>query len=250
MPMPVVMLLRSLALAVLVTAAVAAPAVAAPQVTGAVAYYRPLANSKDSSATVVVFRTDAALPFKVAGWATTVVAIDGAEASPVDVSPSLHCYEARVYGGHVGQSVRVRIGRNGSMLRQTLPVQQVTPEISRGGTLGCGADPAAGAVIFGMYPEPLVAPGRWWFTANSGPYLKDLVWTGWGSPTATATGTYISDCASCGKREKYPVTVTVDGLVDCPAIAAKAYGRFFFERTGGRRPTDPSAKRRTMATET
>ena len=85
----------------------------------------------------------------------------------------------------------------------------------------------------------MVQPGRWFFSANSGPYLRDLVWTGWGTPTATATGTYISDCASCGPHEKYAVTVTADQPVDCPAVGAQTYSRFFFERTGGRQPTDP-----------
>jgi hypothetical protein len=235
-------------LTVLAAAAPAAPAAAAAHATGAVAYLRALA--KDKPQIVVVFRTDVALPFRVAGWPSTQGRIDGGSASLVDVSPSLHCYQASVYGGRVGQRVRVRLGRRGSVLDQTLRVQPMTPEVSRGGTLGCGADPATSAVIFGMYSEPLVAPGRWWFTANSGPYLRDLVWTGWGSPTVTATGTYVSDCASCGPPQRYPVTVRVDGLVDCPRLGTKTYGRLYFERAGGRLASDPSARRRTLETET
>jgi hypothetical protein len=237
------MVIRSLALAVLAAVAVAAPAAAAPKVTGAAAYLR---KTDDSTATVVVFRTDAALPFKVAGFPTTSVRIGGGQAATEDVSPSLHCYQAQVYGGRVGQHVRVRIGRRGSMLDRVVRVQPLTPAIARGGTLGCGADPASSAVIFNMYPPPLVQPGRFFFTANAGPYLKDLVWTGWGTPTATATGTYVSDCASCGAPQQYAVTVTVDALADCPAVGAKHYTRLSFERAGGRLPSDPSAADRTL----
>jgi hypothetical protein len=237
------MVIRSLALAVLAAVAVAAPAAAAPKVTGVAAYLR---KTEDSTATVLVFRTDAALPFKVAGFPTTSVRIDGGQASTEDVSPSLRCYQAQVYGGHVGQHVRVRVGRKGSMLDRVVSVQRLTPGIARGGTLGCGADPVSSAVIFNMYPPPLVQPGRFFFTANSGPYLKDLVWTGWGTPVATATGTYVSDCASCGAPQKYAVTVTVDGLADCPAVGAKYYTRLSFERAGGRLPRDPSAADRML----
>jgi hypothetical protein len=65
--------------------------------------------------------------------------------------------------------------------------------------------------------------------------VKDLIWKGWGSPTATAYGTeYLNDCQpNCaqGKETPYPATVTVAGLkpygtglqaystivVECPA---------------------------------
>jgi hypothetical protein len=237
------MLIRSLALAALAVIVTAAPAAAAPKVTGVAAYLR---TTKDSTATVVVFRTDAALPFKLAGFPTTSVRIGGGDASTEDVSPSLHCYQAQVYGGRVGQRVRVRIGRKGSLLDRAVRVQRLTPAIARGGTLGCAADLASTAVIFNMYPPPLVQPGRFFFTANSGPYLKDLVWTGWGTPTATATGTYVSDCASCGPPQTYAVTATVDRLANCPAVGAKYYTRLFFERAGGRLPSDPSAADRTL----
>jgi hypothetical protein len=232
------MLTRALVLSVLASVVVAAPAAAAP---GAVALFRP--HPRDAAATAVVLRTDAALPARAAGW------IDGRSVSLMTVSARLHCYLAEVpayKGGRVGDRVRVRVGRHGSLLSATLRVQRMTAANARGGTLGCGEDPASGAVVFGLYPSPHVEPDRWFFTANAGPYLKDLVWTGWGSPTATATGTYVSDCASCGPRQEYPVTVRVDGLRACPNFGAQAYDRLFFERAGGRLPGDPTAQTRTL----
>jgi hypothetical protein len=232
------MLIRALVPSVLACLVAAAPAAAAPQ---AVATFRP--NPRDAAATAVVFRTPAPLPTRAAGW------IDGRSASLTAVSPRLHCYLAEVpayKGGRVGDRVRVRIGRNGSLLSATLRVQRMTATHARGATLGCGEDPASGAVVFGLYPSPQVEPDRWFFYANAGPYLKDLVWTDWGSPTATATGTYISDCASCGPRQEYPVTVRVDGLRACPNFGAQAYDRLFFERAGGRQPGDPTAAKRTL----
>jgi len=230
--------LRPVVLALLASLVLAAPAAAAPS---AVAYLRPL--PRDAASTVVVFRTSAALPARAAAW------INGRAAALLAVSPQLHCYLAQVpafKGGRVGDRVRVRVGRGGRLLRATMRVARMSDANARGGTLGCGADPAAGAVVFGLYPSPHVEPDRWFFTANAGPYLKDLVWTGWGGETATATGTYVSECASCGPRQQYPVTVRVDDLVACPAFGARAYDRLFFERAGGRLPTDPTAERRTL----
>jgi hypothetical protein len=235
------MLSRALVLAVLASLAAATPAAAGPAAPAAVAYFRP--HPQDAAATVVVFRTSAALPARAGAR------VDGHWAVPVAVSPTLHCYLAQVYptkGVRLGDRVRVRIGRHGSLLRATLRVQRMSDANARGGTLGCDADPASQAVVFGLYPTPQVEPDRWFFYANAGPYLKDLVWSGWGTPTATATGTYISDCASCGPREEYPVTVRVDALARCPNFATQAYDRLFFERAGGRLPTDPPAARRTL----
>lgn len=63
-------------------------------------------------------------------------------------------------------------------------------------------------VIFNMYPTPEVKPGRYFLSANSGPYLRNLKWKGWGTGKATGKGRFISDCASCGPRENKPVRIT------------------------------------------
>lgn len=229
------MLVRTLALTLLASVAVAAPASAAPQ---AVAYFRP--HPKDAAATTVVFRTADALPGRVSAW------MDGRGADLQVVSPNLHCYLAQV-PGRLGGRVKVRIGRRGRFLDATLPVRAMSAANARGAALGCDADPASKAVVFGLYPTPQVEPDRWFFSADAGPYLRDLTWTDWGSATATATGTYISDCASCGPAQEYPVTVRLDGLVACPGWGAQAYEHLFFERAGGRLPSDPPAERRTLA---
>jgi hypothetical protein len=82
-------------------------------------------------------------------------------------------------------------------------------------------------VIFDLYPSPLVTPQRVFFTADAGPYLKDLMWTGWGTDTATGTGTYELNCSnggpSCGNSTAvtdYPATYTLTGLIPCPRFGA------------------------------
>lgn len=234
-------------------AALAAPA-AAQSPPGAVAYFRPTPdNDFFAGIATVVIRTDAALPLDVHGQPRAVVRFAGRSGRLLAVSRDLHCYAVeiqvqrrgtrRARAGRVGDGVAVTVGRGGSVLDRRVVVQRMTPELARGASLGCTADPAATAIVFNMYPTPLAQPGRFFFTANSGPYVKDLAWTGWGQPTATATGTYVSDCASCGPRQEYAVTVTVDRLVDCPPYGAKVYNRLRFERAGGPAPGDPRRRR-------
>lgn len=229
----------------------AAPAAAeAAQATGVEAYFRPAADDPDSiGATVVVLRTDAALPLDIVGLPRARARLNGVRTQMLTVSRDLHCYAVEVdvvrrgprrrTQGRVGDRVRISVGRDGAVLDRRLEVRRMTPELARGGSLGCGEDPASKAVVFNMYPTPLVQPGRFFFTANSGPYLKDVAWTSWGAPTATGVGTYISECASCGPRQEYEVTITVDRLIDCPPYGAQAYDRLRFVRSGGAAPDDP-----------
>jgi hypothetical protein len=95
------------------------------------------------------------------------------------------------------------------------------------------AAPASGAeprtVIFDLFPSPLVKPDRVFFTADAGPYLKDLTWTDWGTDTATGTGTYELSCSNggpdCGDSTAvtdYPATYTLTGLIPCPRFGAAA----------------------------
>lgn len=52
---------------------------------------------------------------------------------------------------------------------------------------------------------------------------KDLTWTGWGTPTATGTGSYEFHCSNggpdCGSSTAvttYPATYTLSGVIPCP----------------------------------
>lgn len=58
-------------------------------------------------------------------------------------------------------------------------------------------------------------------------YLTNLAWKGWGTRSATATGTaHENDCmpyCAAGRFHTYPVRVTTSGIRSCGA--ARAYGR-------------------------
>jgi hypothetical protein len=78
-------------------------------------------------------------------------------------------------------------------------------------------------VVFGLTPQAQVEPTRVFLQADAGPYLRDLRWTGWGSPTATGTGTWELDCSaggpSCGASTaitRHPGTYVLSDLAPCP----------------------------------
>ena len=84
-------------------------------------------------------------------------------------------------------------------------------------------------VIFDLFAQPLVKPEKVFLTANSGPYLKDLEWSGWGTKRATGTGTWIFDCTSggfgCGPDSgvtTHPVTYVLSRPAACPRLGAGA----------------------------
>ena len=66
--------------------------------------------------------------------------------------------------------------------------------------------------------------------------VKNLVWTGWGSPVAHATGTQevVSCNPSCatGKTQSYPATVTVEGLTSY-GTGLEAYSTIVIQSAGG-----------------
>ncbi len=107
------------------------------------------------------------------------------------------------------------------------------------------AHAAPRTVIFNLYASPLERPGRVFFQANSGPYLADLQWTGWGTERAVGTGTWTLDCTNGGGSctpgdngvERHPARYVVSRLVPCPRFGAdaRAYGDGVVEvdRNGG-----------------
>lgn len=237
-------------------ASVAPAQAAAVHATGAYAYFQPTPRDEDyAGTTVVVLRTNQALPLGPIGNPKLTGKLDGGMTYLDTVSRDLHCYTMRsnVFrkgqdtNGRVGDRVKVRLGHQGAILDRRFTVRKLRSNLPRGGPLGCGADPASKVVFFNLVASPMVEPGRIFLSANSGPYLKDITWTDWGTPTATGAGTYISDCASCGDPESYPVTLTANKLIACKPYGAKAYNSFTFERTSG--ATDPTADPRGISGE-
>ena len=145
------------------------------------------------------FRTSRALQLEggtLGGDAT----IAGSDAFPFVISRRLHCYGALVdvgtdgkalpSGGHAlpGDRVAVSIGKHGSLYRHRLVVGKMRADSARGAKLGCGADPASRAELFNLTEEPEFEPDRYFFSANAGPYVKDIKWSGWGRDTAEGEG--------------------------------------------------------------
>jgi hypothetical protein len=95
------------------------------------------------------------------------------------------------------------------------------------GTAAAATTPAV--VVFNLTAEPKIEPARVFLQADAGPYLDALRWSGWGSPTATGTGTWVLDCSSggpsCGAStavERHPARYVLTGLVACPRFGAGA----------------------------
>lgn len=227
---------RPLVLALLAAGLAAPAAQAAPSTLGAYAFYQPVAGDPDySGRVVVVLRTDAALPLSTVGTPRASARIDGIGTFGHTISRRLRCYgyslDVRRGDPGIGDRVRVRLGRNAAVLDRTLTVRRRAADLPRGRRLGCGEDPASGAILFNLGRTPLLEPGRFFFSANAGPYLKDVRWSGWGGATATATATYVSDCASCGAPRTYPVTVTASDLEACGPYGARAYDVLAYDRS-------------------
>lgn len=208
-------------------------AVAAPGTAGARPHVVSAYLWRTSEQLHLAFRTDRALPEQV-NFPQTQVTPSG---SFYTVSDSLHCYQvditlehgALIVGTDVrarpGDAVRVKIGNRGRIYNRRLEVLGRNRYYQRGAPIGCTRDPKANYVLFNLFPTPEVEPRRFFFTANSGPYLDRLRWTGWGTAHATATGRYISNCASCGPKIVKQTTVVLDRSVLCApwGPATRAY---------------------------
>lgn len=75
--------------------------------------------------------------------------------------------------------------------------------------------------------QAFVKPGKIFLQANSGPYLRRLKWSGWGTNRTVGRGQYVYDCASCIPHEKKPVRITFRKLINCkfaPGIQIYRYG--------------------------
>lgn len=79
--------------------------------------------------------------------------------------------------------------------------------------------------IYDMFGQKKVKPETIFLTANSGPYIDEIVWSGWRSGNAVGEGVYISDCASCPPPERREATVTLSRLKPCAKKGGRAYKR-------------------------
>ncbi|MFL5846937.1 MAG: hypothetical protein ACJ762_19820 [Solirubrobacteraceae bacterium] len=76
-------------------------------------------------------------------------------------------------------------------------------------------------MIFNLSAYPLVQPDRYFFQANGGPYLGNIVWSDWGTDQATGSGTY-NGCAEDGgpfcDPIEAPARFTLIKPVACPRL--------------------------------
>jgi hypothetical protein len=199
---------------------VAGPVASAPaavtKVTGAYVYFK---KSEGQSARYekgnawLIFRTDRALSAKQ-GWVQVRATIGSGHGSMFTISREQHCYGARVTVDRgaqlgVGTRARVTIGQAGSLLSRRLTLAARKAGDARGKPLGCTADPKSLIATSGPPGLPEIEPSMVFSSANAGPYVEKLAWTGWGTPEATGSGTYVSDCASCGPKEILPAEIVL-----------------------------------------
>jgi hypothetical protein len=70
-------------------------------------------------------------------------------------------------------------------------------------------------VVIGPHPSKI------FLTADAGPYLEALKWSNWGSSRATASGTYLSMCASCAPPRQRRATVVFHTIINCTDPASR-----------------------------
>ena len=106
--------------------------------------------------------------------------------------------------------------------------------LALGGATGTAAEaPKASGkpVIFDLFGKKMVEPERIFLTANSGPYMDELVWSRWGRHGAEGEGVLVSDCASCAPPERRAVSIQLRRAEKCPRRGGTAFMRFKFFTT-------------------
>ena len=90
--------------------------------------------------------------------------------------------------------------------------------------------------LFNLTYEPKVKPKRVFLTANSGPYLRAINWSNWGTNKTVGRGRFISDCPSCGIKENKPMKLTLYKLRPCPKYGVMAYKKGYLKIFDPKRP--------------
>jgi hypothetical protein len=88
---------------------------------------------------------------------------------------------------------------------------------------GGEAKPAERTAIYDLFGQAQVEPKRIFLTANSGPYIKRLQWSGWGKRRAIGEGIYISDCVSCPPPDRRPAKVVLRKRKPCEKRGGRSY---------------------------
>lgn len=216
------------AIAALSLSPAVAPASAASKtrVVSAIAYFQPTTGSLrkfQRGNLQVVFRTNRALPAQPEFGDVTY---GGATEYRHTISESAHCYGARSFidaDEKVPGRIRVKIGKDGKWLDTRLTVQKMRSTYVNGAALGCGVDRRTRVQLYNLTETPSWAPEDYFLTANSGPYIEDIGWTGWGSERAVGRGAFVSQCASCGEPETRPAKIILRDSVRCPEYGGRVY---------------------------
>lgn len=90
--------------------------------------------------------------------------------------------------------------------------------------------------LFNLTYEPKVKPNRVFLSANAGPYLKKIKWSGWGTNKTVGRGRFISDCSSCGIKENKPMKLTLYKIRPCPKYGVMAYRKGYLKIYDKKRP--------------
>lgn len=105
------------------------------------------------------------------------------------------------------------------------PALLLAPQATAAAPAPAAHDPNLTTVYVDIGGDLRVEPRRIFLTANAGQYLRKLAWSDWGSGKATASGKFISDCASCPPPAVRDATVTATRQVTCEDEHVKAYRR-------------------------
>lgn len=185
--------LRAVPLVLAAAFLTAAPAAQAYKVESAYLYYRAYdkpSHGYKGTAWLIV-RTDSAIR-EVHGFAQFTAAIGRDYTRTFGLSRELTCYGAEADVAkksslRVGKRVRVRLGAKYS---KVLRVRRSRAGYPTGKPLGCDKDPKTAVATSGLGGLPEFEPERVFYTADAGPYVYDITWSGWGTAEAVGEGTY------------------------------------------------------------
>jgi hypothetical protein len=157
------------------------------------------------------------------------------------ISRSQHCYGSYAEvpkGKAIPKSVRVKLGKAGSLIDTRLRVLPVRPGYGQGGAIGCTRDHKAAIFTSNLSRTPLVEPANLFFAANNGPRVVDIRWHRWGTHRAVGYGAYMARFAgSEGSEEELdvrPARVILSDPKMCASYGALSYSKFTLITWDGR----------------
>jgi hypothetical protein len=100
------------------------------------------------------------------------------------------------------------------------------------GAAGLSAETSASKPygFFNLFDDPLIKPKTVSLTANSGPYLEEVRWSGWGKKTSKATAIFVDNHGNApGAAERRPALITVSRPKYCAKHKVYAYRTVYFQ---------------------